>query len=1038
MSINGIIWIGFALLGLIFLLVLWLNKRALHGSYESYHELQQYVSEERLQTNAILYSIYNTRIYVSDFLQSHNLDSVNKALTLIEQALEKINTIYAADFSNKEEFDQLVEQIKLLQTAIHGTASAWVEKGLDHNSGLQGQFRNNAHQLEVMAQKLGLTEPQLAVRLEKELLTLRRREKDYLLRLDKKYVSWAYDSVKTLHSMVEALDDNLQLDNQKFRDLLKNYQAGFASLVTVNDRLETLKQGRSRVVNKMGLIIDKVIRNIDNKTMREMENVSKELEDHIGFMTLLTVVALIIGGGVVIYIVRLSSQQVKDVHQRETLFRSIMETAIEGIVTIDSKGIIHNINQAVGNIFGYPCHELVGKNIKILIPPPHDEHHDGYIESYLETGIKTIIGRTREVEGICRDGGVFSLELSVSDFIIDGETYFTGVLHDVTERKQAKEALKQAYAELERRVLERTQELENMTIKLGVEVEEHKRAQAGLILASKVFENASEAIIITDNKSNIVDVNPAFAEITGFSKEETLGKNPGFTKSGRHSVTFYAEMWKTILAEGRWSGEIWDRHKNGNIYPKWLTINAIKDCEGEISYFIGIFSDISHIKATEKRLEQLAFYDPLTMLPNRMLFHDRLTHEIEVAGRNKHFLAVCFIDLDRFKHVNDTLGHAAGDTLLVEVAKRIGNCVRKSDTVARLGGDEFTIILSNIEQPQQCATIAENIIHSLQRVFNLGEQEVFIGASIGIAMFPANGRDFSTLTKNADTAMYRAKDSGRGVYRFFESKLDSVSQQRLTREAHFRRAVDNQSFELFYQPKFKLTPQGNLLTGMESLVRWPQKDGTMISPGDFIPLAEETGLIEPLGEWILNEACHQTQQWNSTGLGSFRVAVNLSARQFRQKNIKKIIGNALEKSGLDPAYLELEVTESMVMDHSDKAAMVLHGLREMGLTIALDDFGTGYSSLSYLKQFPIHALKIDQSFVRNLVADSDDAAIVKAIISLAHDLGLKVVAEGVETEAQLSFLKEKNCDEVQGYLLSKPLSATSFELLTNSYRSWNS
>lgn len=710
----------------------------------------------------------------------------------------------------------------------------------------------------------------------------------------------------------------------------------------------------------------------------------------------------------------------------EVRSRAMMETAVDGILMMDEEGSIRAANHALDNMFGYYPGELIGKNVSVLIPLPHREGDGDDIEYPLGSICSQVEGVVCEVAGICRDGGHFPLEFSASRFCVNGDVFFAAILRDITERKQAKDALEKSYTELEDRVQERTQELERLAIKLGAEVEEHQKAQTGLMLASKVFENASEAIVVTDSRARIVDVNPAFTRITGFKRGEVLGKNPGVTKSGRHGPEFYAKMWRDILGEGSWRGEIWDRHKSGKVYPKWLTINAIEDALGGVAYFIGIFSDISQIKATEKRLEKLAFYDPLTHLPNRMLFQDRLNHEIQVAQRTGTRVAACFIDLDRFKHVNDTLGHAAGDTLLVEVAKRLKGCVRQTDTVSRLGGDEFTLILPAIEHAQQCAAVADNIIRSLQRTFDLDGEEAYIGASIGIAFFPEDGDDFTTLTKNADVAMYRAKEAGRGVFRFFEPSMNTVSNTRFTLEAKLRRAVDQQAFTLFYQPKFHLSHRGPVLTGMEALIRWPQNDGTMVAPSAFIPLAEETGLIEPLGVWILNEACRQTQRWNDAGHPPLKVAVNLSARQFQHKTLHATIAQALASTRLDATYLEIEVTESMVMGNHERVSSVLEGLRDMGVTISLDDFGTGYSSLSHLKQFPIHTLKIDRSFVRDLTANSDDAAIVRAIISMAHDLALNVVAEGVEEAPQLAFLMDHGCDEGQGYFFSKPLSSDAF------------
>jgi diguanylate cyclase (GGDEF)-like protein/PAS domain S-box-containing protein len=704
--------------------------------------------------------------------------------------------------------------------------------------------------------------------------------------------------------------------------------------------------------------------------------------------------------------------------------RAILQSAVDGIVTINEKGIIQSANTSLENIFGYAPGTLIGKNISILMPTPHKELHDAYLENYLATRIKNIIGSIREVEGVCTDGGHFPLELSVSESKVDGKTFYTGILHDITERKQAKEALHEAYNELERRVNKRTKELEIVNQKLKQEADERDRNERGLRMAAKVFENASEAIVITDTDANIIDVNQAYTVITGFEKADVLGKNPRIGQSGRHDQAFYELMWKTLLSKDQWSGEIWDRNKQGKIYPKWLTINAVKDKEDQITSYVGIFSDISRIKATEQRLEQLAFYDPLTNLPNRMLFQVRLTLEFEDARRHKKQIAVMFIDLDRFKIVNDTLGHAAGDQLLIEISRRLSECVRKSDTVSRLGGDEFTVILTDIEDGKGVAHIGSKIIFALQKTVAIQEHNVHVGASIGIAIYPDDGEDFDTITKHADVAMYHAKDSGRGNFKFYKDEMNAKSSSRMKLENELHDALEQDQFVLHFQPKLDI--ESGTIRGMEALVRWQRDDGTMVPPFQFIPLAEEIGLIIPMGKRILEMACNFNKYLLDVENIHLKVAVNLSPRQFQQVDIHQMVETVLKETGLPAQYLELEVTESMMMDDSEQATAILNQFRDLDLSISMDDFGTGYSSLSYLKKFPIHTLKIDQSFVRDLTIDSDDAAIVSAIVSMAKSLKLRVVAEGVETVEQLEFLKNIGCQELQGYLISRPIPAEEF------------
>ncbi|OSM05940.1 putative PAS/PAC sensor-containing diguanylate cyclase/phosphodiesterase [Magnetofaba australis IT-1] len=550
------------------------------------------------------------------------------------------------------------------------------------------------------------------------------------------------------------------------------------------------------------------------------------------------------------------------------------------------------------------------------------------------------------------------------------------------------------------------------------DVTDFRKTEESLELSRLVIENASEAIVITNKKGLIVDINPAYEQVTGYARAEVLGQDPSITSSGRHDKAFYQEMWKTLHETGCWSGEIWDRRKSGEVFPKWLSINIIRDSRNEIANYVGIFTDITHQKATEEALEQMAFYDALTKLPNRTLFRERLNREIVISERENQKVAVLFIDLDRFKYVNDTFGHDIGDELLIEVAARITDNLRKSDVVCRLGGDEFTVILNNPKTVEDIGKISEEIIHSLQRAFKLKDHEAFIGASIGIATYPDNGQDFETLTKNADLAMYQAKDAGRGTYRFYSEEMNAKSAFRLTMEADLRRAIEEKQFTLFYQPKVEIAK--NRTAGMEALIRWNHPKKGMVSPADFIPLAEETGLIVPMGDWALETACRQTKELLDKGV-ALRVAVNLSTKQFQDPGLLDKVKKTLSEAGLPSQYLELEITESIAMQDVEETIATVEALRQEGIHISIDDFGTGYSSLSYLKKFPLHSLKVDQSFVRDLTVDSDDAAIVESVISMAHAMGLSVVAEGVETEEQLAFIRDRECAQVQGYFFSKPL-----------------
>ncbi len=557
------------------------------------------------------------------------------------------------------------------------------------------------------------------------------------------------------------------------------------------------------------------------------------------------------------------------------------------------------------------------------------------------------------------------------------------------------------------------------------DITERKRAEERLILSDRVIRNTSEGIVITKSDGSIVDANDAFTAITGYTREEVLGKNPRIMKSGRQDQGFYEQMWQQITTRGRWSGEIWDRKKNGTEYPKWLSINAVKDEQGQTTHYIGIFSDISKAKATEEKLQQLAFYDSLTRLPNRALCQNRLEHEIKMAQRHGTKLAVLYMDLDRFKYVNDTLGHAIGDRLLVAAAERIKECMRETDTVARLGGDEFTVILNDIEDAADIERVASCIIERLSDKFVILGNELNVGASIGISLYPDNGTTLEQLTKSADVAMYRAKEEGKNTYRFFNYELHAAMQRRVELDKKLRASMQQDELEIYYQPKVDL--RSGTIIGMEALLRWRCPDtGLMITPTEFIPVAEETGLILSLGEWVLRKACEQNVAWITAGYKPLRVAVNLSARQFEQKDLVERVASILIETGLEPRFLELEITETVLMCDEQKAIDTLTRLGKLGVQLAIDDFGTGYSSLASLKRLPIQTLKIDKSFINDLEENIDSAAIVSAIISMANSLDLEIIAEGVETKAQMDYLRREGCDEMQGFYYSKAIPTVEF------------
>lgn len=547
------------------------------------------------------------------------------------------------------------------------------------------------------------------------------------------------------------------------------------------------------------------------------------------------------------------------------------------------------------------------------------------------------------------------------------------------------------------------------------------RSRKDLHLARKVIEASLDAILICDPAGIIEFVNPAFTQLTGFTAEEAIGQGPRILKSGRHGKEFYDAMYARLTKDGVWQGEIWNKRKSGEIYPEWLTINVIRDETGTITQYASIFTDITERKRTEERIKNLAYFDVLTGLPNRRLFTDRLQVAIANAHRHHGRLAIMFLDLDLFKRINDTLGHGIGDQVLIETARRAGICVREGDTVARLGGDEFVILLPELDHVEDVAKLAERAIAHIKEPFLVEGHELYVTTSVGIAVYPDDGITHETLIKNADTAMYRAKDLGRNSYQLYTPAMNARSFERLAMESSLRHALVRKEFRLAYQVKVDLI--SGRMSGVEALVRWLHPDMGLVSPAEFIPLAENMGLIGEIGRWVLFEACRQCKEWHDLGLPPVRIAVNVSALQFREGDVPAMVREALKQTGLPPAYLELELTESVLMQRVEEVSQILRDLRAMGIHISIDDFGTGYSSLSYLKRMPIDALKIDRSFVHDITEDGDGAEIVSTIINLAHNLKLRAVAEGVETPEQAEFLKSKGCDEIQGFLISRPVSS---------------
>ncbi|MBI2312128.1 MAG: PAS domain S-box protein [Betaproteobacteria bacterium] len=666
----------------------------------------------------------------------------------------------------------------------------------------------------------------------------------------------------------------------------------------------------------------------------------------------------------------------------EQKFRSYIDNALDAVLVADETGRFLESNPAARALFGYSEEEFRRRSIPEVLDPDPENLEQGrqHFARVLDTGksVGTVWNRRK-------DGTPMLLDINA---VALGNNRFLGFLRDVTAQQLAAQQIR---------------------------------------LYARVFESSQDAIIITNPRNEIIAVNRAFTDITGYGQDEVLGRNPKLLSSGRQDQGFYINLWTAIRETGHWQGELWNRRKSGEVYPEWVTISAVKDGRGSITNYIAIFSDISERKAAEEHISYLAQHDGLTGLPNRTLMQDRLKLALATANRAGDMVAVMFLDLDRFKTINDSLGHQLGDQLLIGVAERLGDSVRVSDTVSRVGGDEFVVILPTITEVEDVALVAEKIIRNVSRPYQIETHEINTTPSIGIAIFPNDGEDMGTLIKNADTAMYHAKESGRNNYQFFTQDMNARAFERLMMETRMRRAYERSEFLLYFQPQVGIA--GGRLVGLEALIRWNHPDMGLVAPVKFIHVAEDSGLIVAIGEWVIREACRQNRAWQAAGLPAVPVAVNLSAIQFRNKGLLDAVERALRDSGLEACYLELELTESSVMQDPEVTSDVLGKLKAMGVKLAVDDFGTGYSSLNYLKRFPLDKLKVDQSFVRDILADPSDRAIVSAIVAMGHSLGLTVVAEGVEDREQLALLRAEGCDEYQGYLVSEPLPANEVQKL---------
>jgi len=596
---------------------------------------------------------------------------------------------------------------------------------------------------------------------------------------------------------------------------------------------------------------------------------------------------------------------------------------------------------------------------------------------------------------------------------------------EIKARNRIEQALREAKGELEARVDERTVSLVEANQALHDEIEQRTQAQQRLNIYKQVIDNTNEAVVITDPQTRIIEVNPAYEKMLGFTRSELLGRLlRDMVRTGKHDDDFYRRMWQNIDRHGHWSGEIFDRHNNGELIPFWMSVNAIRDDSGEITKYIGLSRDIRELKQAERQLEQMAYFDPLTGLANRTLFEQRLIEALNNARIDGCRLALLYIDLDRFKHVNDTYGHSVGDELLMQVSVRLKNALRDNDTVARMGGDEFTIILSWVKAKSDAMHVAAKIVAALSRPISLSGVEINIGASIGLAFFPEHGENIETLKKHADIAMYQAKEAGRNRYQVFDPALQHRDAEYRAMVKALDHACNHGEFALYYQPIVEIAT--GRLVGVEALLRWPLSDGGYKSPAEFVPIAEEAGLIGRIDTWVLETACRSALPWVRQAEGRFTVNVNLSPSLFQEPGTPALIERILRKTGLFAGNLCLEITETAVISDPEIARKTLLAITNMGISAALDDFGTGFSSLTHLTRFPLRKIKIDRSFIASTLVDGATEAVVRSMVDLAKNMDISVVAEGVEEASQHEFLRDLGCDYGQGYLYGRPMAETAF------------
>jgi diguanylate cyclase (GGDEF)-like protein/PAS domain S-box-containing protein len=686
--------------------------------------------------------------------------------------------------------------------------------------------------------------------------------------------------------------------------------------------------------------------------------------------------------------------------EQEDKFASILDSLVDSVITIDHRGIIQSVNASVTKLFGYSAEEMVGSNVSMLMPPHYAREHARYIANYLTTGQRKVLNQTRTLEAQRKDGTTFPMELSVTESTYHGARIFTGIIRDITERRRNEESLRESERKL--------------------------RA----ILTTLV-----DGVVAIDYKGIIQDVNPAALDIFGYRRDEMIGRNvrmlmpPRYANEHDSYVAHYlATGERKVIGRTR---QLEGQRKNGTTFP--LELSVSESSVGGVRIYTGVVRDVTERLHTERTIRRMALEDPLTGLPNRGQFRERLADAINQADRSKGVVGLLLLDLDNFKDVNDTLGHPIGDLLLKEAAQRIAHCARKTDIVARLGGDEFAVIATLAQNVHNILVLADRIVGRLSEPFVVDGHEVRTGTSIGITVYPTDSSSVDQLVSNADTALYRAKADGRGTYQLFDEAMNREIQERRSLELDLRSSIEREEFVLYYQPQLDLS--NGLIVGAEALLRWNHPKRGFLPPGAFISIAESTGLIIPISSWVLTTACRDAVSWASrtNTKEPLSVAINLSPLHFRRDFLVDEVRTALKDSGLAPEKLTLEITESMVMGGGDDVVEMLDELKALGVRIEIDDFGTGFSSLSYIKRFPVDGLKIDRSFVSEIEEKWDSAAICHSVIQLGHSLNLKIVGEGVETRAQLERLIEEGCDLAQGYLFSEPLDGEAFVALVQNH-----